>query len=169
MKTTSEVFFIWCKLGVKFKVRCRVFELFDDIIALFARSAALYTFFDHIPKKCFSIHWIYVLKFHNWLLTISALPDSFIKSILLITTNPYFRLIGVSLIILLAGIGLFHFLSSHSLQSIFKKVDLKGIIGIELFGAEEDTYFDKYLNKVLCLFDAADADAMSLRISTDMM
>ena len=58
MKTTSEVFFIWCKLGVKFKVRCRVFELFDDIIALFARSAALYTFFDHIPKKCFSIHWI---------------------------------------------------------------------------------------------------------------
>ena len=58
MKTTSEVFFIWCKLGVKFKVRCRVFELFDDIIALFARSAALYTFFDHIPKKCFSIVWI---------------------------------------------------------------------------------------------------------------
>ena len=48
-------------------------------------------------------------------------------------------------------------------------MDLKGIIGIELFGAEEDTYFDKYLNKVLCLFDAADADAMSLRISTDMM
>ena len=59
MKTTSEVFFIWCKLGVKFKVRCRVFELFDDIIALFARSAALYTFFDHIPKKCFSIPRIY--------------------------------------------------------------------------------------------------------------
>lgn len=62
MKTTSEVFFIWCKLGVKFKVRCRVFELFDDIIALFARSAALYTFFDHIPKKCFSISRIQVLS-----------------------------------------------------------------------------------------------------------
>lgn len=113
-----------------------------------------------IATLAFVALWIYVLKFHNWLLTISALPDSFIKSILLITTNPYFRLIGVSLIILLAGIGLFHFLSSHSLQSIFKKVDLKGIIGIELFGAEEDTYFDKYLNKVLCLFDAADADAI---------
>ena len=113
-----------------------------------------------IATLAFVALWIYVLKFHNWVLTISALPASFIKSILLITTNPYFRLIGVGLIILLAGIGLFHFLSSHSLQSIFKKVDLKGIIGFELFGAEEDTYFDKYLNKVLCLFDAADADAI---------
>lgn len=104
--------------------------------------------------------WIYVLKFHNWVLTISALPDSSIKSILLLTTNPYFRLVGIGSIMLLAGIGLFRFLCSHSLQNIFKKVDLKGIIGFELFDAAEDTYFDKYLNKVLSLFDAADADAI---------
>lgn len=104
--------------------------------------------------------WIYVLKFHNWVLSVSALSDSLLKSFLLITVNPYSRLVGVILIMLLSGIGLFYFLSTHSLQSIFKKVDLKGIIGFELFGAESDTYFDKYLNNVLCLFDAADADAI---------
>ena len=104
--------------------------------------------------------WIYVLKFHNWALAVSSLGDGRIKSILLITVNPYFRLMGVLLIALLSGIGLFHFLSTHSIQSIFKKVDLKGIVGLELFGAEDDTYFDKYLNKVLSLFDAANADAI---------
>ena len=33
-------------------------------------------------------------------------------------------------------------------------------MGIELFSAEEDTYFDKYLHRVLQLFDQANADAI---------
>ena len=39
-------------------------------------------------------------------------------------------------------------------------MDLNGLVGIELFNAEEDTYFDKYLHNVLYLFDQADADAI---------
>lgn len=31
---------------------------------------------------------------------------------------------------------------------------------IELFNAQEDTYFDKYLHRVLQLFDQANADAI---------
>jgi len=108
----------------------------------------------------FVILWIFVLKFHSWVQSVSVLSDGWMKSILLTTVNPYFRLTAVLLIVFLSGVGLFYFLSTHSLQTIFKRVDLKGIIGLELFGAEDDTYFDKYLNNVLCLFDAADADGI---------
>lgn len=108
----------------------------------------------------FTSLWIYFFNFHKWVKLVAAQRVGWIKSLLLITIRPHFRLVGIVVIMLLFGIALFYFLSANNLQRVFKKVDLKGVIGFELFGAEEDTYFDKYLNKVLCLFDAADADAI---------
>ena len=77
-----------------------------------------------------------------------------------VTTNPYGRLIGIGLLLILLGCGMFYILRTYPFRVLFKKVDLKGLVGIELFNAEEDTYFDKYLHNVLQLFDQADADAI---------
>lgn len=82
------------------------------------------------------------------------------KTLLLYTADPYWRLAGIVILLLLCGIGLYYFLNTYGLRRIFKKIDLKGAIGIELFATEEDSYFDKYLNKVLYLFDQANADAI---------
>lgn len=103
---------------------------------------------------------VYVLWFQRWTATIHALCESPVKTLLLYTADPYWRLAGIVILLLLCGIGLCYFLNTYGLRRIFKKIDLKGAIGIELFATEEDSYFDKYLNKVLYLFDQANADAI---------
>lgn len=113
-----------------------------------------------VAAVIFSILCMYVLWFQRWTVVINALNAGSIKTLLLYTANPYWRLAGIFMLLLLCGIGLFFFLDTHGFQRIFKKIDLKGTIGIELFAAEDDSYFDKYLNKVLYLFDQADADAI---------
>jgi len=102
----------------------------------------------------------YVFQFQKWSSTFSNLDESWIKPLLLATTDPYDRLIGIALLLILVGGGIFYILRTYPFWISFKKVDLKGLVGIELFSAEEDTYFDKYLHNVLYLFDQANADAI---------
>lgn len=108
----------------------------------------------------FAVSWIYVFQFQRWVLAVSGLGESWVKPLLQATTNPYGRLTGVGLLLILLGCGMFYVLRTYPFRVWFKKVDLKGLVGIELFNAEEDTYFDKYLHNVLQLFDQADADAI---------
>ncbi len=108
----------------------------------------------------FVVSGTYVFQFQKWCSAVSNLSESGIKSFLLATANPYGRLIGISLLLILLGGGMFYILRTYPARVLFKKVDLKGLVGIELFNAEEDTYFDKYLHNVLYLFDQADADAI---------
>ena len=108
----------------------------------------------------FAVSWIYVFQFQKWVSAISDLGESWIKPLLQVTTNPYGRLVGIGLLLILLGCGMFYVLRTYPFRVWFKKVDLKGLVGIELFNAEEDTYFDKYLHHVLQLFDQADADAI---------
>lgn len=44
-------------------------------------------------------------------------------------------------------------------KNIFRKLNLKGN-EIEIFEKSDDSYFDKYLNEVLYLFENADADVI---------
>ena len=103
---------------------------------------------------------IYVFKFWSWSAFVGGLKGSPLKSLLLYTADPYGRLIGVLLSLVLTGSGLFYLLKTHNFQNIFKKVDLKGVVGIEIFEANNDSYFDKYLNEVLYLFEHSGADAI---------
>lgn len=108
----------------------------------------------------FAVSWIYVFQFPKWVSAVSGLGESWIKPLLQVTTNPYGRLIDIGLLLILLACGMFYILRTYPFRVWFKKVDLKGLVGIELFNAEEDTYFDKYLHNVLQLFDQADADAI---------
>lgn len=108
----------------------------------------------------FIVFGIYVFQFQKWVSAVSGLGESRIKPLLQTTTNPYGRLIGVGLLLILLGGGMFYILRTYPFRVLFKKVDLKGLVGIELFNAQEDTYFDKYLHHVLQLFDLVNADAI---------
>lgn len=108
----------------------------------------------------FIVSGVYVFQFQKWVSFVSGLGESPIKPLLQITANPYGRLIGIGLLLILLGCGMFYILRTYPFRIFFKKVDLKGLVGIELFNAQEDTYFDKYLHNVLQLFDQANADAI---------
>lgn len=125
-----------------------------------SKSSKVHNILIAAAITAFAAFLIYVLWFHKWVAAVNTLSPSIVKTVLLLTDTPYLRLFVVLLLLLACGAWLFYFLDTHDLQKLFKKVDFKGIIGIELFEAEDDSYFDKYLNKVLYLFDQADADAI---------
>ena len=103
---------------------------------------------------------IYTFCFHAWSAFVAGLGDSWVKALLLHTTDPYGRLIALLLAFVFLGAGLLYLSKAHNFQNIFKKVDLKGIVGIEIFENTNDSYFDKYLNEVLYLFENSQADAI---------
>ena len=63
--------------------------------------------------------------------------------------------IGVSLILL--SLAVYHLIDTQRIKRIFRRLTFQGG-EIELFSDTEDSYFDKYLNEVLYLFDNAGAD-----------
>lgn len=103
---------------------------------------------------------VYVFRFQTWSAAVAVLGDSWLKTLLSYTIDPYARLAGVLLAFAFVGVGLFYLSKVHNFQNIFKKVDLKGIVGIEIFENSDDSYFDKYLNEVLYLFENSEADAI---------
>lgn len=94
-----------------------------------------------------------------WENFIKTVPRSWIKDVLLISITPYAYLVSG---LLLTGIVVFAIYQIFRLQRdrrIFKKLNLKGN-EIELFGDSNESYFDKYLNEVLYLFENANADVI---------
>ena len=95
---------------------------------------------------------LHILFFDNWSKFVSTLPDGGIQHFLSLST--------ANMTLLLSGIGcfaiacffLFRILLAQKNKSIFKKLSFQGN-EIEIFEESDDSYFDKYLNEVLYLFE----------------
>jgi len=108
----------------------------------------------------FSALVLYLLRFPAWTEIVRSLPDSWLRTALLTTVNPYGRLIGLLLCFALAGAGLSNLLNAHYLQSLIKKAAWRVSPGSDVFDDEESTYFDRYLDDVLYVFERCGADAI---------
>lgn len=102
---------------------------------------------------------IYLLNWGSWIGFVSSLTPIFLRDILMPTTAP--------LTALLAGIicvGIFSYLIHEIFKVQFNKNLFKGISvqgnTIEIFEHSEESYFDKYLNEVLYLFENSDKDVI---------
>ena len=56
------------------------------------------------------------------------------------TASPSLRVAAILLCFLLGGLALYHFTQAHDFQRLFKKLDVKGIVGIEVFENTEDSF-----------------------------
>ena len=74
--------------------------------------------------------------------------------------SPKTRGYAILLCFILGGIALYHAMRSYGLLKNFKRIDVKGVVGVEVFEDPDDFYFDKYLNEVLYLFEHSGADAI---------
>ena len=74
-------------------------------------------------------------------------------------TQPQFLIANGILLIVLIFIFLFKLISVQKNKIIFRKLNLQGN-EIEIFEESNDSYFDKYLNEVLYLFENTDANAI---------
>ena len=108
---------------------------------------------------CFLIATIYFVRFDTWKNYVSILPDSCTKYILMITTHPYALIADGILIVILLSSFIGWLIGIQKSRNILHKVNLQGN-EIEICPEKDDSYFDKYLNEVLYLFENTDADVI---------
>ena len=107
----------------------------------------------------FLIFAVYFTCFNIWKEYVNSFPDGNTKKILVYSTHPYtMMIVGIVFIGLVFSI-IYTLINTQKNKNILRKFNFKGT-EIEIFNGEEDSYFDKYLNEVLYLFENADADVI---------
>lgn len=102
---------------------------------------------------------IYFVFFDSWKSYVSALPDNWLKSILELSAHPYALMVDGIIIIALLSFLIYGLIKIQKNKNVFRKLNLQGN-EIEIFEESDDSYFDKYLNEVLYLFENVDADVI---------
>lgn len=92
-------------------------------------------------------------------LFIEALPNNWVKSILSIFFSPYATIVDTLIYIACSVVFIYSLIKAQKNKNIFRKINLQGN-EIEIFEEQDDSYFDKYLNEVLYLFENVDADVI---------
>lgn len=105
------------------------------------------------------IAFIYFVLFDVWKNYVNTLPDNWFKSILSLSTHQYVLIVNGLLIVALFSFIVYGLIKIQKNKNVFRKLNLQGN-EIEIFEESDDSYFDKYLNEVLYLFENVDADVI---------
>jgi hypothetical protein len=101
----------------------------------------------------------YIGFFNDWYNFVSTLTLEWLKTRLMWTTNNVYLILSGLLCTIIFGIATYSIIKTQKNRNIFRKVSLQGN-EIEIFEENDDSYFDKYLNEVLYLFENSNADAI---------
>jgi len=101
-------------------------------------------------------YWVF---FHDWCNFVSDLSAEWLKKVLMWTTNSSIQLLSGILCICIFGIMTYSIITIQKNNKIFKKLNIQGN-ELEIFEDCKDSYFDKYLNEVLYLFENSNADVI---------
>ena len=102
---------------------------------------------------------LYFVFFKSWGNYVLSLPDNILKTILSYTISQYSLLISGIILTILLGIVIYEVVKIQKNKNVFRKLNFQGN-EIEIFEESNDSYFDKYLNEVLYLFENAEVDAI---------
>lgn len=112
-----------------------------------------------IEAVLFFIEAIYFACFDIWKSYVNTLPNNWFKSILTLSTHQYALMVDGILMVTLLLFIVYGLIRVQKNKNVFRKLNLQGN-EIEIFEESDDSYFDKYLNEVLYLFENADADVI---------
>lgn len=101
----------------------------------------------------------YIIFFNNWFNFVTSIKNVWMKNILRWTLNSDYLLLSGLLCTGMLGLAAYKILKAQKNKNIFKKLNFKGN-EIEIFEENEDSYFDKYLNEVLYLFENSGSDVI---------
>lgn len=102
---------------------------------------------------------LYVWNFNSWNTFLLSQPDSFWKEMLLLTVNPYFLTVAAALCCGLFVYGVYCLIRLQKSKNVFRKLNIEGN-EVEIFHDTKESFFDRYLNEVLYLFENCDADVI---------
>ncbi|WP_368634093.1 hypothetical protein [Kurthia gibsonii] len=107
----------------------------------------------------FMILVVYMIFFDSWVNYIAHLPSGGLKGVLEWTANKELLLLSGLISTLILGKVIYALILIQNNRNIFKKLNLQGN-EIEIFEESKESYFDKYLNEVLYIFENSDAHAI---------
>lgn len=90
---------------------------------------------------------------------VDSLPDGFIKARISFLTSEYAMLVAAIIFLICGIVCIYNVVKTQRNKNLFHRISIQGN-EIEIFEKQEDSYFDKYLNEVLYLFEKADADVI---------
>lgn len=112
-----------------------------------------------LKSVIFIILILHISFYSKWCNFVSTLAQFKFLNFLQITTKSISLLFSGLIIFRIACITLYNLIKTQKNKSIFKRLKFQGN-EIEIFEKSDESYFDKYLNEVLYLFDNADADVI---------
>ena len=107
----------------------------------------------------FIIFLLHLIFFSAWNKYVGLLTDSCVKSVLKFFANPYSLLGSAVICIWILYIFMQKVITVQKNRNVFRKISFQGN-EIEIFEDSKESYFDKYLNEVLYLFENAEADVI---------
>lgn len=107
----------------------------------------------------FILALLHVVLWTDWHSYVDMLDNNFFKTLISLTTSLYSRFISGAIIVSLSTWFVYCLVKMQANKNLFKKLNLQGN-EIEIFENDDDSYFDKYLNEVLYLFENSNADVI---------
>ncbi|NGT02698.1 hypothetical protein [Clostridium perfringens] len=115
--------------------------------------------FNTIEIALLIIASLHIIFFNTWNGYISSLDDSKLKLLLKYSVSKYSLLISGIFISIILGRFIYNLVKIQKNKNVFRKIKLQGN-EIEIFEESDDSYFDKYLNEVLYLFENSNSDVI---------
>lgn len=102
---------------------------------------------------------LHVTLFDKWRDFVSLLSDGWLKTLLIFTTKHDSLLISGTIFAILSCVFIYVLIRTQKNRNMLRKISLQGN-EIDIFEESEESYFDRYLNEVLYLFENVNADAI---------
>ncbi|MFR9076764.1 MAG: hypothetical protein ACLVMI_02020 [Clostridia bacterium] len=102
---------------------------------------------------------LYTIFFDNWCTYAESVNTPVIQCFFYLSTFPVFRAISGVIAMVLSGKFLYKLCQVQYDKRIFSKINFQGNV-VELFSEKENSYFDRYLNEVIYLFEKAEFDGI---------
>lgn len=102
---------------------------------------------------------LHVILWSDWHSFVELLDNDWFKAIISITTSQYSRFVSGAVAVGLSAWFVYCIVKMQTNKNLFKRLNFQGT-EIEIFENNDDSYFDKYLNEVLYLFENADANVI---------
>lgn len=99
------------------------------------------------------------IYYSGWNKHVVNMKNGWIKVLAQATLTPYFRIFAFLLFVFIIGYIIWAALYYLAGKKHLRKISIKGN-EIEIFNENKDSYFDRYLNEVLYLFEHANTDAV---------
>ncbi len=116
-------------------------------------------FWNTIAFVALILCFLHLILSYTWINFVGTFEPSWLKSFLELFTTPFSFLCSGLIIFTICAVFIYSAVKAQRYNAVIRKLSLQGN-EIELFEENNDSFFDKYLNEVLYLFENSGIDAI---------